>query len=256
VTQTPTDVAQTPPAATQTPGTVSVGPEAPTGPLRLVLPTASGDGAPARVVQVSASSADAGRAPAVALQLHAAGDTASAPNLPSGALLQFNVAALGGVRAPDQLTLLTWPLRLNLPPPEAVNSDALPWLVQAPVIGGEDAVERVIIGGGWDNPAAPGTVFPGAWLFWPISPLVWGWITSPLVPTVPLAGEGTDGPDETDLAAPAQPTGAANDPYGVDASWAGALLAAGLLAVPKADAERTRQTVRVTPRRGGPDAGR
>jgi hypothetical protein len=230
-----------------------MGPVAPTGPLRLVLPGSSGDAGTGQVVQVSASSADAGQVPAVVLRLHTTGDAVSAPNLPTGAFLQFNVAALGGVRAPDQFTFLTGPLRLTLPQPDGVNSDVLPWLAQiTPIFGAEEAVERLIIGGGWEGAARPsgqGPTFP--WLLWPISPLIWGWITSPLVPNVPTAGDEVEGPVEAETAAPAQPTAAADDRYGVDASWAGALLAAGLLSVPKADQERKRPPLRATSRRDG-----
>jgi hypothetical protein len=259
VTQTPPAVAQAPPVATQTQEPVTTGPVGSTGPLRLVLPVSSGDGSPNRVVQVAASTSDAGKAPLIVLRLHATDEASSSPNLPSGALLQFNVAALGGVRATDQLSLLTGPPRLNLPQPEAVNADTSLWLAQVPMVGGEEVVERLILGGGWDNTPSPlgGPGFPGSWLFWPINPLIWGWITSPLMPSLPLAESAPGGPEEAEPAALVQPTGAADDTFGVDASWAGALLAAGLLSVPKADQERTPCPIRATPRRRGqPDADR
>jgi hypothetical protein len=246
-------VAQTPPVTTQTQEPVSMGPAAPTGPLRLVLPASSGDAAPSRVVQVSASTADAGRAPAVSLRLHTADDAAASPSLPAGALLQFNVAALGGVRSTEQLSLLAVPPRLNLPHPEVVTSDVPAWLAHTPLVGGEEVVERLILGGGWENApnsSGQGPSFPGPWLLWPISPLIWGWMTSPVMPSLPTAGGEPEGQQEAELAAPQQ-TGAADDHFGVDASWAGALLAAGLLAVPGADRGRASPPVRVTARRDG-----
>jgi hypothetical protein len=253
-TQTPPVVAQTPPSTTTTQEPVSMGPAAPTGPLRLVLPPSSGDVSPSRVVQASSSSSssDAGKAPLIVLRLHAADEATASPNLPSGALLQFNVAALGGVRATEQLSLLTGPPRLNLPQPEVVNSDPTLWLAQVPTVGGEEVVERLLLGGGWDNPANPsgGPAFPGSWLFWSMNPLIWGWITSPLVPSLPLAESVPDGPEEAEPTAPAQQTGA-DDTFGVNSSWAGALLAAGLLSVPKTDQERNPHPVRATSRRRG-----
>src|SRR5262249_16856910 len=91
----------------------------------------------------------------------------------------------------------------------------------------------------------PGVHFmvPGGWLTWPLSQLIWGWITSPLLPDLPAGGAGAADPEdpddfETALASP-QAAGA-GDAFGVNGAWASALLAAGTLSVFKTDEERLR----------------
>ncbi len=230
------------PATTQTANPPTMGPIAPTGPLRLVLPTSSGESSPpGRVVQVSATATDAGAAPAIMLRAHVTEEGTSSPNVPVGALIQLNVGAVGGVRATEQISLLATPLRLTLPRQETTAEDFPAFVFMAPPIGGDDAPAVAIVGGPDGAVGLPGSSisFPQSWLFWPISPLMWGWMTSPIMPGLPLEGTVPDDADEVSAAVPFAQTEDADDHFGVDVSWAGALLAAGLLTVSREDRERT-----------------
>jgi hypothetical protein len=244
--QAPAAVTQTPPAGGSTTTSTASTLVGPTGTPRLVLPSQSGNGG---AVPAATAAIDTGAAATLTTpRLHVTSDATRGPDLPTGALLSLSYGALGGVRLPDGTDVVLNPLQLILPAqavagpsgtpaivvsifsaPEATNADRLPALVENP--------ER--------PPDTPGVGFmvPGGWLTWPLSQLIWGWITSPLLFGLPLDGAVPATPtgiEDLEAALSSPQAAGAGDAFAVNGAWASALLAAGTLSVFKADEERVR----------------